>query len=337
MQHKCVIGVDLGGTNVRACAYLEDGSEAGPKIEIASNAQQGTEAIFDAMQEAIEGARKGASENPTSVGLSIPGHVDDDAGMVRWAPNFGETKDGVFHYWSNVPIRAPLERRVGLPVRLGNDANLAALGEYRYGSGKNKASCLVLITVGTGIGGGVIMAPSAVTGNASGPIMLVGGNKGGAELGHMIVQHGGPDPNSGEYGSIEGYCQRDAIVKRAVNRLRRGRKSIMNDLCGNDLSKVTPAMISQAANQGDELAIETWAEVGMYLGIGIGSCINIFAPDVFAIGGQIAKAGEWMLGPARRAAENVAIPTLFKDAQIVQAEQLEDAGMLGAAALAIQS
>ncbi len=337
MQHKCVIGVDLGGTNVRACAYLEDGSEAGPKIEIPSNAQQGTEGIFDAMQRAIEGAKKDAKDKPTSIGLSIPGHVDDDAGFVRWAPNFGETKDGVFHYWSDVDIRGPLEKRVSMPVRIGNDANLAALGEYRYGSGKNKANCLVLITVGTGIGGGVIMAPSAVTGNATGPIMLVGGNKGGAELGHMIVQHGGPDPNSGEYGSIEGYCQRDAIVKRAVNRLRRGRKSILNDFCGNDLAKVTPAMISQAAEKGDELAIETWAEVGLYLGIGIGSCINIFAPDIFAIGGQIAKAGEFLLGPARKAAENVAIPTLFRDTKIVQAEQLEDAGMLGAAALATQS
>lgn len=165
--------------------------------------------------------------------------------------------------------------------------------------------------------------------------MLVGGNKGGAELGHTVVQHGGLDPNSGEYGSLEGYCQRDAIVRRALNRLRRGRKSVLNDLCGGDWSKVTPALLSQAANKGDELAIEVWAEVGTYLGVGIGNFINVFAPDVFAIGGQIAKAGEFLLGPARRAAENVAIPSLFHDAKIVEAEQVEDAGMMGAAALAM--
>lgn len=287
------------------------------------------------MQGVIEEARNGAEETPTSIGLSIPGHIDDELGMVRWAPNFGESKDGVFHYWIDQEVRGPLERRVNLPVRMGNDANLAALGEYKYGGGKNSANCLVLLTVGTGIGGGVIMAPKAISGKARGTLMLVGGNQGGAELGHMIVQHGGPDPTSGEYGSIEGYCARDAIVHRAVTRLRRGRKSTLNELSGNDWSTVTPALLSQAANSGDELAIEVWAEVGTYLGVGIGSCINVFAPDVVAVGGQIAKAGKWLLDPARRAAENVAIPTLFRDARIVEAEQVEDAGMMGAAALAM--
>lgn len=320
---------------MRACAYFEDGSPAGPKVERASNAQSGTEAIFDAMAGVILDAAKGSSETPTGIGLSIPGHIDDENGVVRWAPNFGETKDGVFQYWIDVQVRGPLERRVNLPVRMDNDANLAALGEYKYGSGRNKANCLVLITVGTGIGGGVIMAPRAVNGKASGPLMLVGGNKGGAEIGHTVIQHGGLDCNSGEYGSIEGYCQRDAIVKRAVNRLRRGRKSVLNDMCGGDWSKVTPALLSKAADQNDDLAIEVWAEVGSYLGVGIGNCINIFAPDVMAIGGQIAKAGKWLLEPARRSAENVAIPSLFRDAVIVEAEQVEDAGMLGAAALAM--
>jgi glucokinase len=337
VSHRCVVGIDLGGTNVRACAYYEDGSEAGPKVQEPSHAQSGTEAIFDAISRVALAAISGAKDRPTSIGLSLPGHIDDAAGMVRWAPNLGEMVDGVFHYWADVDVRTPLEKRIGLPVRMENDANLAALGEYRYGSGRNNARCLVLLTLGTGIGGGVIMSPHAVSGDARGPLMLLGGNKGGAELGHVIVQHGGLNPNSGEFGSIEGYCQRDAIILRAVTRLRRGRKSIINDLVGGDLAHVTPHTISEAADQGDELAIEVWQEIGTYLGVGIGSFVNIFAPDIFAIGGQIAKAGKWLLEPAFKAAQNSAVPTLFRDTRIVLAEKLDDAGMLGAAALAMGS
>ena len=103
-----------------------------------------------------------------------------------------------------------------------------------------------------------------------------------------------------------------------------------------DLSLVTPLVLADAASQGDGLALEVWEEVGSYLGVGLGNFINIFAPDVLAVGGQIAKVGEPLLRPATRAARNVAIPSLFQDTKIVQAEQLEDAGMLGAAALALE-
>ena len=220
---------------------------------------------------------------------------------------------------------------------MGNDANLAALGEYKFGSGNNSASCLVLLTIGTGIGSGVVMKPQAVFGKAQGPLMLLGGNKGGAELGHMIIQHGGLDCRAGTYGAIEAYAQRDSIINRAVHRLLRGRKSIILEMAGGDYAAITPLTLSQAAEKGDELALEVWAEVGTYLGVAIGNAINIFAPDVVAIGGQIARVGEPLMGPARKAAINVAIPALFSFANITVAEQIADAGMLGGAALAIEA
>lgn len=331
-----MVGVDLGGTNVRACAYFEDGAPAGPKFSQSSDAQSGTDAILTAIATCVGNAREASSVPAERVGMAVPGHIDDAHGVVRWSPNFGEEISGIFHHWENVSLKAPLEARIGLPVSMGNDANLAALGEYRFGAGKNSAKCLVLLTVGTGIGGGVVMAADSVQGDARGPLLLLGGNKGGGELGHIVVQHGGVSCNAGSYGAIEGYCQRDAIVERAVNRLRRGRVSSMNAMVGGDLSLITPKLISDAAVAGDALAIEVWDEVGTYLGVGVGSCINIFAPDVVAIGGQIAYAGECLIGPARRAAENVAIPSLFADAKIVQAESIDDAGMLGGAALALQ-
>jgi glucokinase len=203
--------------------------------------------------------------------------------------------------------------------------------------GLNSANCLVLLTIGTGIGGGVVMRPVALHGDVRGPAMLLGGNQGGAELGHMILAHGGADCNAGSYGAMEGYCQRDAIIGRAIHRLNRGRTSILRDLVGGDYSLVSPQLIAVAAERGDEMALEIWDEVGTWLGVGIGSLINIFAPDVFAIGGQIAKAGELLLAPARKTARNIAIPSLFKDTKIVQAEQIEEAGMLGGAALALET
>lgn len=336
MSTRCVIGVDLGGTNVRAQALYLDGTAAGDRFENPSNAQEGTERILDALALTISQAANSASSDPLGVGLAIPGHVDDDAGLVRWAPNFGETVNGVFQYWENVPINEPLSRKVGIPVSMGNDANLAALGEYKFGVGQGVARCLVMITLGTGIGGGVVLAPSAVQGRASTPLVLLGGNKGGAELGHTIIQAGGLDCNAGTYGALEAYCQRDSIIRRAVHKLRRGRHSILRDWADGDLSKVTPRLISEAAAQADELAIEVYEEIGYHLGVGLGSFINIFAPDLVAIGGQISKAGEFLLEPARQSARAVAIPSLYSFTQIVPAQHIDDAGMLGGAALAFE-
>ena len=331
---RCVIGVDLGGTNVRAGAFYEDGSPAGQVFSQPSKAQEGTDAILLSLGDTICAAIEAAQIKPESIGIAIPGHIDDVRGVVRWAPNFGKLVDGVFQNWLDVPIREPLSRRTNIPMTLANDANAAALGEYRYGSGKNRATCLVMFTLGTGVGGGVVLASGSVHGVIHAPVVLLGGNKGGAELGHSMITHGGLDCTSGSYGALEAYCQRDAIVRRAVHRLQRGRTSSLRDLCKGDLSAITPLMLTEAAQGGDDVAIEVWTEVGTYLGVGIATMINIFAPEVVAVGGQIAKAGELILGPARKAAINVAIPSLFADTQILQAEQIDDAGMLGAAALA---
>ncbi len=322
---------------MRAGAFFEDGTAAGPDFINPSRGQEGVEATLAAVAETVNEAAKAAKQKPEAVGLAIPGHIDNTAGVVRWAPNFGEQINGVFHNWEHVAIREPLQGQIGLPIVMDNDANMAALGEYRFGLGRNSAKCLVLLTLGTGVGGGIVMSPDSVLGDARGPLVLVGGNKGGAELGHVIVAYQGPECNAGEYGSVEAFCQRDAIIRRARYRLNRGRVSLIRDLVDNDLSKITPLTISQAADKGDEVAIEIWEEVGTMLGIGVGSFINVFAPDVFAIGGQIAKAGDFLIRPCIKAARNVAIPSLFEDTKIQMAEQIADAGMLGGAALALEA
>lgn len=334
---RCVIGVDLGGTNVRAQAVAEDGSLVGERVQHPSDAQSGVEPVIQAVAHTITEVAQNCGAEISGVGLAVPGHIDDRSGMVKWAPNFGHTVDGIFRYWQDVQLKRPVEEQTGFKVAMGNDANAAALGEYKFGVGRNSAKCLVMLTLGTGIGGGVVMASDTVFGKAEGPLLMLGGNLGGAELGHTILSMNGLDSTGGAYGSLEAYCQRDAIIRRAQHRLNRGRKSVIDDLVEGEWGKITPATISQAADRGDELALEIWREFGQFLGMASGSLINIFAPDILAIGGQVSKAGKHFMPFLQAEARNIAAPTLNRDCRIVIAEQVQNAGILGGAALALQA
>lgn len=335
VAERSIVGVDLGGTNVRARAFSRDGAPLSDLASTSSRATEGLDAVAEAISSVVRACASNLDAAPERIGIAAPGHIDGETGTVRWAPNFGVLVEGVFQNWIDVPLGEAVAARLGAEVVMGNDANLAALGEYRYGTGRNAAKGLVLFTLGTGIGGGVVLSPSCVQGEAKGSLVLVGGNGGGGELGHLVVREGGLDCSAGSYGAVEAYCQRDAIVRRAVYGLQRGRKSSLGEAIGNDLSRVTPKLIAEGADGGDELCQEVLAEVGQVLGVAMGNAINIFAPEVVAVGGQIALAGEWILAPARRAARSVAIPSLFEFATIVQGERIDDAGVLGAAALAM--
>lgn len=334
MSEGCVVGVDLGGTNIRAAVVAEDGSFRTVMASGGSRAEEGEENTLAAVVSVVQECLDEFGDKIERVGLAIPGHTNDKEGVVHWSPNFGIRMDGVLHYWKDVDVRSPLEEALHVNVSMANDANAAAVGEYRFGCGKNAAKCLVMLTLGTGIGGGVVLGAESLGGNASGPSLLLGGNLGGAELGHMVIARGGLDSSSGAYGTVEAYCQRDSIVKRAQNKLVRGRASAMLDFVSGDIGAITPSVVTKAADAGDAVAQEVWREVGGYLGTAIGNLVNVFAPDVFAVGGQVAMAGDWLLGPAIDEARNVAIPSLFADCRVQIAEKIADAGVLGAAAVA---
>jgi glucokinase len=333
----CVIGVDLGGTNVRTAAFTEDGKLAGAKFARPSRAGEGLAATLEALVDVLKLAIDTSTQVPEAVGMAVPGHIDARNGVVRAASNFGEWRGKYFEFWRDVPLKQLLEDRVELPVFLGNDGNLAALGEYRFGTGGNRAQCLVYLGLGTGVGGGVVFGNGSVVGQSSGPLVLQGANGGGAELGYVIAQSQGADCIAGTYGALEGYVNTSAIVTRAIRRLDQGWPSTVRDWVDGDLSKLEPKHLSEAAEAGDELAIDLWEEVGEMLGVGVATLINVFGPDVVAIGGQVAKAGEWLMGPVRKSARRNGVATLFEQAAILQAELIDDAGLLGGAALALES
>lgn len=333
---ECVIGVDLGGTNVRAAAVGRSGELLTPPVQRPSRGQDGFSATLEQIAATVQEAAAGVQ--PLRIGVAAPGHIDSARGVVRWAPNLGEWRDGVFEGWREVPLADALQARLNLPVAVGNDANLAALGEYYYGVGRGQANGLVMITLGTGIGGGVVLTRRQVQGDADwdGGVVLIGASGGAGELGHTIINFAGPRCGCGARGCIEAYAQRDAVIELARETMRRNPDSLLHTLTSGDPASITPALVSQAADNADAAAIAVWQQIGMYLGVAIANFIHIFNPEIVAIGGQIAKAGAPLFEAIERTVREYAIPTLLQDCRIVPAERIEDAGILGGAALAWQ-
>ncbi len=322
-----VVGVDLGGTNVRAAVVSHDqGKVVARSLNLSSHAMEGSDKtagqIIEAVKQALENANM-KSGDVVGIGIAVPGHVHPAEGKVLWAPNFKDQ-------WRGVYLAKPVSDALGLPVLLGNDANLAAFGEFTYGAGK-PVRHMVMLTLGTGIGGGVIIDGK----------MLLGADGGAAELGHMFVCAdrpfgGGARGGNAMFGTLEGMAQRDAICERAARKVAMGRKSSLVD-AAYDRHLLTPQDIFNAAVAGDEVALETYEETGYFIGLGVASLINVFNPEMIVIGGGIAQAGDLILDPITRTARVNAIATLQAICKIVPADLGDNAGIMGAAAVAHDS
>lgn len=320
MSTQYVVGVDLGGTNVRAAVIDTSGRIIG-EARTDSKAMEGADVtiaqIITAIRDAIADSQV-AETQIAACGMGIPGTVKNAEGVVLWSPNF---KD-----WNGVQVRDPIAQAIGAPVSMGNDANVAALGEYAFGAGKG-ARCMIMLTLGTGIGSGLIIEGKSWNGVS----------EVAPEMGHHIILADGPRCSCGRYGCVESLCRRDAIVDRAARKAHQGRYTTLIEKSGHDLRYVTPAMIAEAAREGDPVSIETLEETGYYLGIAVANIINIFNPDKVIIGGGIAQAGDLLFDPIRRTVEVNALYEALQVCEIVPAALGDDAGVLGGAALALQS
>lgn len=315
-----IVGVDLGGTNVRAAVVDRNGGIHG-ESRFPSFGMDGLEITIGQILKAINGAIADSGvkiEDIAGIGMGVPGTHKSAEGIVLWTPNFKED-------WRGAQLLAPIIEQTGLSACMGNDANVAAFGEYVYGAGKG-AKIMVMITLGTGVGSGLIINGQIYTGvSESAP-----------ELGHHIIVADGPRCSCGRSGCLEGIVQRDAICARAAKKASRGKYTSLVEKAGGDLLNLTPAMISLAASEGDEIAIETLQETGYYIGIGIANAINILNPDKVIIGGGISQAGELLFDPIRRTVATNAISVPYQACQILPAELGDNAGILGGAALVVQ-
>jgi glucokinase len=322
-----VVGVDLGGTNVRA-AVLDRHEQSLGRHENSSDAKGGVERTVARIAEAVRGAAQAAGisvEKVGAVGIAVPGHIDVPAGRIVWAPNFGHFEDGLYIPFKNIYLREMLEKELNLPVVMDNDANVAALGEFRFGAGRGTKH-LVMFTLGTGIGGGIIIEGE----------VLRGATGGAAEVGHIIIADGLGSSANGAHGRLESLAGRDPIIERCTLKMESGRDTLLwRHVENTDALQqlITPKLIDDAAEEGDPLAIEVMQEIGHFVGLGITNMVNVFNPEVVVLGGKISRS-KILFSTAVRTAKATAIGSILASAKIVHAELGDDAGIMGAVELA---
>lgn len=310
-----VIGVDLGGTQIRA-ALCDDAGAVLKRVSTLTRAWEGPEPVAERIEDCIRQVAEGADRTDLlGIGLGAPGTVNPWTGVVSYVTNI----PGLVNW----PAREFLSRLLDTPAYVGNDAKVAALGEHRFGAGRGTES-MVYLTVSTGIGGGVIERGR----------LVLGARGWATELGHIVVEPEGPRCGCGGYGCLEALASGPAIARQARERIEAGAQSTLVDLTAGRLERLSAKDVVTAARSQDEVACQVMERAAYYLGIGLVSIITTFDPEKVVIGGGVSNAGELLLGPARAVLERRAMTPEWRAMPLELAALGEDVGVLGAAALA---
>jgi len=315
--HSLFIGIDLGGTKIGTGLVGGDGRIIAHDYE-PTRAVEGQRAVIGRM---LDGARRVMAQagvhgsQVAAVGIGAPGFLDIEAGVVVAPPNLPG--------WERVPLKQLIEDQLGISTFLENDANAAALGEYRFGAGRG-AEHMIYVTASTGIGGGLILDGK-----------LYHGESGGAgEIGHMTIMPDGPRCGCGNHGCLEALASGTAIARVARERVTRGAPTLIANLAEGDPERITAKLVAEAAGQGDEVAEDILAEAMNYLGIGMANLVNLFNPQVIVIGGGLTNIGEKLFGPVRQVIDRRAFRATAQAVRVAPAELGDNVGVLGAAAVA---
>jgi len=244
-------------------------------------------------------------------GVGAPGPLDTKRGIVLLSPNLG---------WVNLPLRQLVQDGLAIPTAIDNDANCAVLGECWMGAARG-ARNVIGITIGTGIGGGIV-----VDGR-----LYHGASDCAGEIGHTTVEVNGRRCKCGNYGCLEAYASGPAIARRAVEAIEAGQPSRLPEYVNGALEKITAQTVYQAAHDGDELAEEVVGDTAKFLGAGIANMINIFNPEIVVVFGGVTYAGERLFAPLRREVAKRAFKPAVAVCRIVAAELIGTAGVYGAA------
>jgi glucokinase len=336
---KSSIGIDLGATNIKA-ALVSAGGRILIRGAMETSARGGPRVVADqiaALVTHLSATAPGERSRVRGVGVGCPGLVD--SGVVRTPPNLAG--------WDEVPLQAMLESLLDLPVKIENDVNAVTLGELRHGAGRGYRD-FVCITLGTGLGGGIVLGGKLYRG----PIGSAG------ELGHVTIKYDGPRCRCGNRGCLERYVGAEYIMRRAADKIKakwrngemakrtetpttqhRARRRIgsvsidLTRLDKSQLGQLTVEIIGRAARAGDPIAIETLRETGELIGVGMASVVNILNPELIIVGGGVARAGRVLLDPIRQEIRRRAFPFPGRFVRVVRSALGDDAGVLGAATL----
>lgn len=316
---ELILGVDIGGTKVATALATAQG-EILAREYVPTSAKAEPDAVINsicALANKTLSAKRVKPSQLLGIGIAAAGIIDSDNGRVITSPNLPA--------WHEVPLRDAVKQPFGIPVYLGNDATLAALGEWYFGLKKGVAN-LIYITVSTGIGGGIIAGGRLYTGACGA----------GGEIGHMTIDVNGPRCNCGSIGCWEALASGTALARGAVRQIRKGASTSIVELVDGDLSRIDAKVVFQAAEGGDELAKKLISRLAYYFGVGLANLVNIFAPELILIGGGVAKMGDLLLQPAISLVRERAYVTLAYDVEIKPALLGDDSGVLGAVAFVLE-
>ena len=307
------IGIDVGGTNIKI-ALVEEGKIIYSNT-VPTYANMGYEYTVNNIKQVVRDLMKETNtteKDIEGIGFDFPGQVDYKTGVVKLAPNIPG--------WVNIPIAQMMEDEFHIPTRIDNDVRCAALAELNYGAGKG-ANNLICITVGTGIGSGLIVNGKLVRGssNAAG------------ELGHIKLQmENGPICGCGDRGCLEAFASGPAIVAMAEEYIKGGKSTKYRELANPD---ITPYIVAEAAKQGDVVAKKIFETIGNYIGIGLSSVVNLLNPEKIVIGGGVADAGDLLFNPIKETLKKRTMPIQGAAVEVVHAELGNTAGVIGASLL----
>ena len=319
-EKRWIVGVDLGGTNiVVGLVPMEGGDVLGLRV-MPTDSHRGAKFVVDRIVNMVEQCvaevlheQGGTRENIAGVGIGSPGPLDRKAGMVINTPNLG---------WRNFPLRDLISNAVNLPSTLDNDANCATYGEWWLGAGRD-VDTLVGLTLGTGIGGGIVLSGEVYHGASD-----VAG-----EIGHMTIDSTGRRCKCGNYGCLEAYASGPAIALRAVEGIEAGVDTMLVDMVNGRLDEITAATVYEGVVAGDEYATEVMKDTAKFLGTGIASIINVLNPEMVVIAGGVTRAGEHLFVPLRAEVRRRAFKSAEERCSIVSGTLPGTAGVIGAAAV----
>jgi glucokinase len=310
-----VLTVDLGGTKIMAAVVLSDGKVLSRNYCL-TMADKGPKAVIDRVVFAVNGAVTQAQLKTSEfigLGVAAAGILDTKKGIVTTSPNLP--------HWRNVQLRDILAEKLGVVTYIINDANAAALGEYRFGAGRGFDN-MIYLTVSTGIGGGIIVDGE----------LYSGADGCAGELGHMTIEVDGPQCHCGNFGCLEALASGWAVAREAKTRINQGEKSSIIELVDGRLESITAETVAVAARRGDQLAANIVRDAANYLGVGLANLVNIFNPELIVIGGGLSKMGNMLLKPARKVLKERAFTLPARTVRLVRARLGSNAGIIGAAA-----
>jgi glucokinase len=312
-----VLAIDLGGTKIMAALISHQGQVMAKEYHL-TLAGDGPQSVINRILSAIDHLLRVGNIDLSqlhSISIAAAGAIDFDHGLVTSSPNLPA--------WHNVPLRDMVNRKYKVRTFLINDASAGALGEHHFGAGRG-VNNLVYLTVGTGIGGGIIINGRLY----SGPSGSAG------EIGHMTIDVNGLRCSCGNIGCLEMLASGTAIAREAIRRISQGEGSSMTQMAGGKIENITAEKICVAARGGDGLASEVISKAATYLGVGMVNLVNIFNPEMIIVGGGVAQMGDLLLEPARRLVKERAFQLSAQAVRIVPAQLGDNAGVLGAAVFA---